>query len=84
MTEFALVSGDGFCQVLADYFFLESAEVRLNSRLKEDLAFDSIQVFELFIMLEEVADCEVPEDLMASLATVEDAYSAYMTYAERS
>lgn len=46
----------------------------MTDRLVEDLAFDSLQLFELVLVLELVGDFEFPEELIDEIATIGDAY----------
>lgn len=45
--------------------------------LSDDLAIDSIQVFEVMILTEALADCLIPPDELPVLGTFADAYEYY-------
>ncbi|MEL7210906.1 MAG: hypothetical protein AAGK32_22165, partial [Actinomycetota bacterium] len=45
-----------------------------------ELAFDSVEMLEVLLFLEDVADHEVPEELVRPSMTVQDVYDLYVTY----
>lgn len=65
-------TSQSFMDALARYFDLESDRVVPSARLVEDLAFDSLMIFELQVFLEELFPHEVTEDLLESIETVAD------------
>jgi acyl carrier protein len=69
-----------FSAVLQDYFELERP-IAPSDRLVEDLGFDSIQMFEILLLLEETGNHEVPDEVQAALQTVGDVYDVYLQYA---
>lgn len=52
---------------------LAEAELAKNSRFREDLSADSLDLVELTMEIEEVLQIEVPDDQLSTISTVEDA-----------
>lgn len=50
----------------------------LGSRLREDLAFDSLALFEIVTFLDEACGRPLTTDEVESLKTVEDVYICYL------
>ena len=50
----------------------EGVEVTLNSRIKEDLGADSLDVLQLLMAIEDEYDVEVPDEKLAEFSTVGD------------
>jgi acyl carrier protein len=68
-----------FYALLAEYFEVHS-EIVSSSQLAEDLGFDSIQMYEIVLLLEEIGGHEVPDQVLGSLATASDVYDTYVIY----
>lgn len=66
-----------FCALIAREFDLEMDEVRPESRLAEDLGFDSVQMYELLCVLEELGGYLEDGTLTATI-TVDDTYFNYV------
>jgi len=47
----------------------------VSARFVDDLGFDSLALLELFLVLEGIAGRVLPEDLLDSIETVEDAWA---------
>lgn len=69
-----------FLQKFAEYFDLPEGQLSLAEELVNDLGFDSLLVFEVFVMLEEVADHQLPDELAASLRTVGDVWFYFVQF----
>jgi acyl carrier protein len=50
-----------------------------DTRLSEDLFFDSVLTFELILLVEELAGVLLPEEMLGQLQTVGDVYDVYCT-----
>lgn len=66
-----------FCVLIAREFDLEPDEVCPESRLVEDLGFDSVQMYELLCILEELG-CYLEDGTFAATVTVDDTYFHYV------
>ena len=56
--------------ILAEQLGLNEDEITLESRFKEDLEADSLDLFELLTTLEEQYELEIPAEDMEDLTTV--------------
>lgn len=56
----------------AEKLNLEISEIRAGSSFKEDLALDSLDLFELVMGLEEEFGIEIPSEDLEKLLTVQD------------
>ena len=56
--------------ILAEQLGLSEDEITTESRFKEDLEADSLDLFELLTTLEEQYDMEIPAEDMEDLTTV--------------
>ncbi len=56
--------------ILAEQLGLSEDEITVESRFKEDLEADSLDLFELLTTLEEQYDMEIPAEEMEDLTTV--------------
>ena len=59
-------------EIIADQLSVSEDEVTLEASFKDDLAADSLDLFELVMALEEEYDVEIPSDDLAELNTVGD------------
>lgn len=80
----ATISLDAFVAVFCDYFALDGTSVEGTSRLADDLGFDSLEMLEVLMLLDDVADTTVPVELAASLTTVADVWHWTIVFAQRS
>jgi acyl carrier protein len=69
-----------FIEVFADYFDLSEFALNPETRLVDDLGFDSLMYAEIELLFYETAAHDVPDDLIASLATIGDVYHYWWTY----
>ena len=60
-------------RILVEEFGREPEDIAPDSSFRGDLGFDSLEVAELVLNLEEVFGCEIPDDDMAKIATIEQA-----------
>ena len=56
--------------ILAEQLGINEDEITMDSRFKEDLEADSLDLFELLTTLEEQYDMEIPAEDMEDLTTV--------------
>lgn len=59
-------------EIMADQLSLEDVEITAESRFKEDLDVDSLDLFELVMSLEDEFGVEIPSEDLEKLATVGD------------
>ncbi len=59
--------------IIADQLNVAADTITLQSKFKEDLGADSLDLFELAMALEDVYSLEIPSEDLVSLSTVEDA-----------
>ncbi|MCI9627179.1 MAG: acyl carrier protein [Clostridia bacterium] len=67
-------------EVLADQLGLEENEIKPESKLKEDLGADSLDMVELIMAMEEEFDVEIPDEEAQNIRTVEDAVNYVEQY----
>lgn len=71
------LSFEEFCEIFQIEFDLERGEVRPESRLVDDLGFDSIQLYELLCMVEEMGSF-IQDFVLDSVVTVDDLFFYYV------
>ena len=59
--------------MIAEILTIEPENIKLETRLKDDLGADSLDLFQLVVELEEKYDVEVPDDELEKIVTVQDA-----------
>ena len=59
--------------IIAENLDIEKEKIELNSRFKEDLDMDSIELMEVVMACEEEFGVELPIENADSIATVQDA-----------
>lgn len=57
-------------KILAEQLDIDESEITLESRFKEDLDADSLDLFELLTTMEEEYSIEIPAEDMEKLTTV--------------
>ena len=57
-------------EMIADQLDIDASEVTLESRFKEDLDADSLDLFELVMALEDEYEVEIPSEELEDLKTV--------------
>lgn len=70
-------------EVLADQLGLEENEIKPESKLKDDLGADSLDMVELIMAMEEEFDVEIPDEEAQSIRTVQDAVNYVEQYEEK-
>ena len=58
--------------LVAEQLGVNKDDIKPESRFKEDLNADSLDLFELVMALEEEYNCEIPQDDLTQIETVED------------
>ena len=58
--------------ILAEQLGLNSAEIKEDARLKEDLGADSLDMLQLLMTLEEEKDIVIPDEELPAIKTVGD------------
>ena len=58
--------------IIAEQLNVQEPEIKENTKLKEDLGADSLDLFELVMALEEEFDVEIPTEDLEKLSTVQD------------
>ncbi|HIZ07214.1 MAG TPA: acyl carrier protein [Candidatus Eubacterium avistercoris] len=59
-------------EMIADQLDIDASEVTLESRFKEDLDADSLDLFELVMALEDEYEVEIPSEELEDMKTVGD------------
>lgn len=57
-------------EIIEEQLNLEGVEITENTRFKEDLAADSLDLFELAMAIEEAFDVEIPSEELEKVTTV--------------
>lgn len=73
------VAEETFYHILRRYLGID-APVDATALLVEDLGLDSIQLFEIALLLEDVGNHLVPDEVLSGLATAGDVYELYALY----
>ena len=64
---------DKFVEILEDFLSIQSTEITQDTSFKDDLALDSLDLYELVVILEEEFNVEIPQEkLSEEVSTVED------------
>lgn len=58
--------------IIAEQLKINSAEIKLPSKLIEDLSADSLDAVEIVMGIEEVFNIEIPDEEIDKIKTVED------------
>ena len=61
--------------ILCDQLPLNVADITMESRIKDDLGADSLDVLQLLMTLEEEKGITIPDDVLPNLKTVGDIVS---------
>ncbi len=59
--------------MIAKILSVEPENIKPETKLKDDLGADSLDLFQLVVELEEKYDTEVPDDELEKIVTVQDA-----------
>ena len=79
MTTHQPLEFDAFCGVLTAELDLPAIPAHDDTRLVEDLAFDSVLAFEMLLVVEGWAGVMLPDALIGQLKTLGDVYDIYRT-----
>lgn len=60
------------CEIIANQLDIDASEIKLESRLIEDLHADSLDIVELVMDMEQEFDVEIPDDSLVKMKTVGD------------
>ncbi len=60
------------CTILADQLNVAAEDIRMDSRIKDDLGADSLDIVELVMAFESEYDIELPTEELENIATVKD------------
>ncbi len=63
---------DKLVSIMTDRLGVEEQEITPDTRIKDDLAVDSLDLYELVLALEEEFNVEIPEDRVNDVEMVED------------
>ncbi len=66
---------ESFVGLVAGELAVDPTGWTASARFVDDLGFDSLALLELFLVLESVAGRVLPEELLDSIETVEDAWA---------
>ena len=58
-------------EIIADQLNVDADSITAESRFKEDLEADSLDLFELVMALEEAFGCEIPDEEAEKITTVQ-------------
>lgn len=75
-TPVGALSIDDFALLLSEHFELEPSVVTADAVVTSDLGLDSIGVFELVMIVEDLG-VDLTDEQLAQLATVQDWHAAY-------
>ena len=59
-------------EIIAEQLSIDVDEIKAESNFKDDLGADSLDLFELVMILEEEYDVEIPSEDLEKIATVSD------------
>ena len=59
-------------EIIADQLNVDEADIEPATSFKDDLAADSLDLYEIIMAIEEEYSIEIPSDDLNSIATVED------------
>ena len=63
---------DDVAAILAEQLHLAPGEVKMDSKIKDDLGADSLDVLQLLMTIEEEKGITIPDEALASFTTVGD------------
>ena len=59
-------------QALADQLEIDAANIKPESRIKDDLGADSLDMLQLLMTIQEELGIEIPDEELATFVTVQD------------
>ncbi len=64
---------DKLVEILEDFLSIQAQDLSPDTSFKDDLALDSLDLYELVVILEEEFNVEIPSDRLSSeIDTIED------------
>ena len=64
---------DKLVEILEDFLSIQAQDLSQDTSFKDDLALDSLDLYELVVILEEEINVEIPSDRLSSeIDTIED------------
>ena len=63
---------DKLVEILEDFLSIQAQDLSQDTSFKDDLALDSLDLYELVVILEEEFNVEIPMDRFDEIATIED------------
>ena len=60
-------------EIISKVLNIDENEIQMDSKIKDDLGADSLDVFQIMMGIEEEFDIEVPAEEAEKIATVEEA-----------
>ncbi len=63
---------DKLIEILTEHLSIQPQDITLETSFKDDLAIDSLELYDLVMALEEEFNIEMPEDRASEVETVED------------
>lgn len=66
---------DEVCEILALQLHLETADIAMESRIKDDLGADSLDILQLLMTIEEEKGIVIPDEELVGFNTVGDVVS---------
>ena len=60
------------CMILAQQLHLDAADISPDSRIKDDLGADSLDILQLLMTIEEEKGIVIPDEALAAFSTVGD------------
>ena len=63
---------DKIVEIMMDHLSVQPQDITMDTSFKDDLAVDSLDLYDLIMALEEEFNVEMPQDRMNEIETVED------------
>ena len=63
---------DTLVEIMMDHLSIQPQDVTMDTAFKDDLAVDSLDLYDLVMALEEEFNIEMPQDRVNDIETVED------------
>jgi len=63
---------DKLVEIMMDHLSIQPQDVTLDTSFKDDLAVDSLDLYDLVMALEEEFNVEMPQDRLSEVENVED------------
>lgn len=63
---------DKLVEIMMDHLSIQPQDITMDTAFKDDLAVDSLDLYDLVMALEEEFNIEMPQDRVNDIETVED------------